>query len=178
MRITPHTEPSRTGRPSRRRLAGVGIAALAALSIAAPQALASGQAAAHAKRPPKVHEVDYFKVSGEQGPATNLETFGRRIEALKYKAKYSGKKATAIAREYKAVESNRFGHPWIPDHHKGRRHLLNVLKASTQVTGTAELLVIAENDAGKTKTPVEIDLLSSDCVLEPPLYPFDCVIKP
>ena len=88
------------------------------LAIAAPAAF-TDQASAKAQRPPKVAEVHFFKQSGEQGPATRLEVYGRRIESLKFKTRYAGKKAKATGAEFKPVTSDRFGHPWIPDPDKG-----------------------------------------------------------
>ena len=156
---------------------GLAIAAALALSIAGSQALASDQGVSAAKRAPKVAEIHFFKQSGEQGPATNLEVFGRRIESLRYKAKYAGDTGKAKGSEYKPIDDNRFGHPWIPAHDKGRRDLLSVMKKSLQATGAVTLKVVAKNDAGKTKESIPISFSSSDCHLEPPLYPFDCTIE-
>jgi hypothetical protein len=64
----------------------------------------------------------------------------------------------------------------VPDPDNGRRDLLNVMKQSIEATGAVTLTAIAKNDAATTKVPVQIVL--SDCHLEPPLYPFTCVVKP
>ncbi len=101
-----------------------------------------------AQRPPKIGEVDYFKEKGAQGPDTELEVFGKRIEALKIKASYGGEKAKATAREYTHVDDNRWGHPWIPKHDDGRRDLLNLMEESIVATGAVTLKLIAKNDAG------------------------------
>ena len=110
--------------------------------------------------------------------ATNLEVFGRRIESIRFSARYAGDKGKATGGEYKPITSGRYGHPWIPDHATGRRDLLGVMKRSTEATGAVTLKVVAKNDAGKSKTLVPIAFASRDCVLEPPLYPFDCTVKP
>ncbi len=162
---------------SLRPRAGLAFAAVFVVSIAASQALASDQGASAAKRAPKVAEVHFFKQSGEQGPATNVEVFGRRIESLRFKAKYGGDTGKAKGREYKPIDDNHFGHPWIPDHDKGRRDLLSVMKTSLQATSAVTLKVVAKNDAGKTKESIRISFSSSDCHLEPPLYPFDCTVE-
>ena len=160
--------------PTRAQLAGLGLVTVL-LAIAAPAAF-TDQASAKAQRPPKVAEVDFFKQSGEQGPATRLEAYGRRIDSLKFKTGYAGKKAKATGAEFKPVNTHRFGHPWIPDPDNGRRALLNVMKNSIDATGAATLKVLAKNDAGRSKTLVQIRF--SDCHLEPPLYPFTCIVKP
>jgi hypothetical protein len=143
-------------------------AALLGLAIAAAPA-------AGAQRPPKIGEVDYFKEEGAQGPDTELEVFGKRIEALRIRASYGGEKAKATAREDTHVDDNRWGHPWIPKHDAGRRELLNVMKDSIAATGAVTLKVIARNDAGRTKEAVPI--VFSDCHLEPPIYPFTCIVE-
>ena len=51
------------------------------------------------------------------------------------------------------------------------------MKKSLQATGAVTLKVVAKNDAGKTKESIPISFSSSDCHLEPPLYPFDCTIE-
>jgi hypothetical protein len=147
-----------------RRLAA---ALILVLSIAAAPASA-------AQRPPKLGEVDYFKEKGAQGPDTELEVFGKRIEALKIKASYGGGKAKATAREYTHVDDNRWGHPWIPRHDGGRRDLLNVMEDSIEATGSVTLKLVAKNDAGRTKDAVPI--VFSACHQEPPIYPFTCVV--
>jgi hypothetical protein len=128
-----------------------------------------------AQRPPKIGEVDYFKEKGAQGPDTELEVFGKRIEALKIKASYAGDTAKATAREYTHVDDNRWGHPWIPDHDAGRRELLNVMENSIEATGAVTLKLVAKNDAGTTKGAVPI--VFSDCHQEPPIYPFTCTVE-
>ena len=128
-----------------------------------------------AQRPPKLGEVDYFKEKGAQGPDTELLVFGKRIEALKIKASYAGETAKATAREYTHVDDNRWGHPWIPKHDGGRRALLNVMEDSIGATGAVTLKLIAKNDAGRTKEAVPI--VFSDCHLEPPIYPFTCIVQ-
>jgi hypothetical protein len=143
------------------------VAGLLAPALAGSQALAA--------KPPKIGEVDYFKEKGAQGPDTELEVFGKRIEALKIKASYGGKKATATAREFTHVDDNRWGHPWIPGHDQGRRKLLNVMKASIAATGAVTLKLNASNDAGRTREAVSI--VYSDCHLEPPIYPFTCIVE-
>jgi hypothetical protein len=152
-------------------------AALAAAAIVAPATLATAAAPTKAERPPKVGEVNYFKVSGEQGPATNVEIYARHTDAVKMKASYGGESATAIGVEFTHIDNHRYGHPWIPDPDRGRRDLLNVMKTSIAGTGAVTLKVIAENDSGdKTKVPVQIVL--SECHLEPPIYPFSCIVEP
>jgi hypothetical protein len=147
-----------------------------ASAVAAVVAVAAPGAAAAAK-PPKVGEVDYFKQSGEQGPATGLEVFFRHTpESVKLKAKFDGEKAKAKGKEYTHVDTHRYGHPWVPDPNDGRRALLNVMKRSIAETGAVTLKVVAENAGGQTKTPVEI--VFSECHQEPPLYPFTCVVEP
>ena len=96
---------------------------------------------------------------------------------MRYKAKYAGDTGKAKGSEYKPIDDNRFGHPWIPAHDKGRRDLLSVMKKSLQATGAVTLKVVAKNDAGKAKESIPISFSSSDCHLEPPLYPFDCTIE-
>ena len=132
---TPLRRPRERAVPTRAQLAGLALVT-AFLAIAAPAAF-TDQASAKAQRPPKVAELDYFKQSGEPGPATRLEAYGRRIDSLKFKTGYAGQKATAAGREFKPVTSHRFGHPWIPDPDNGRRALLNVIKGSIEATGKA-----------------------------------------
>jgi hypothetical protein len=147
-----------------------------ALFAAAPLVLAVAAAPADAaQRPPKIGEIDYFKEKGAQGPDTELEVFGKRIEALRIRAGFGGKKAKATAREDTHVDDNRWGHPWIPRHDAGRRKLLNVMEDSIEATGAVTLKVIARNDAGRTKEVVPI--VFSDCHLEPPIYPFTCIVE-
>jgi hypothetical protein len=146
------------------------LAAALILVLAVAAAPATG-----AQRPPKIGEVDYFKEKGAQGPDTELEVFGKRIERLKIKASYAGEKATATTREYKPVDTNRWGHPWIPEHDGGRRDLLNMMEESIEATGAVTLKLIAKNDAGRTKEAVPIEF--SDCHLEPPIYPFTCSVE-
>jgi hypothetical protein len=148
---------------------GVAAVALLALLLGVAPAFA-------ANKPPKVHRVDYFKQSGEQGPATRLEVLARRADAVTMKTEYAGDKAKAIGVPFKPVETHRFGSPWIPDPDRGRRELLNLMKDSIAATGAVTLKVIAKNDAGTTKTPVPI--VFSQCHLEPPPYPFTCIVKP
>jgi hypothetical protein len=96
---------------------------------------------------------------------------------VKIKASYGDDDASAIGVPYEHVDTHRYGHPWVPDPKNGRRALLNVMKESINATGAVTLKVIAESDSGvKTKTEVEIVL--SNCHLEPPLYPFTCVVEP
>jgi hypothetical protein len=147
----------------------VGIAA-ALLGLAIAAAPAAG-----AQRPPKIGEVDYFKEEGAQGPDTELEVFGKRIETLRIKAKYAGETAKAKTKQYKPVDTNRWGHPWIPRHDAGRRDLLNVMKDSIAATGSVTLKLSARNDAGRTREAVPI--VFSDCHLEPPIYPFTCIVE-
>jgi hypothetical protein len=154
------------------------VAAVAALAllIGGADAIAAGHGSDRAPRPPKIGEVDYSKQSGEQGPATRLEIYGRHVESVKLKASYAGTAATAIGKPFTHVDTHRYGHPWVPDPKHGRRDLLNVMKQSIAATGAVTLKVIASNDVATTKVPVQIVL--SDCHLEPPLYPFTCVVKP
>jgi hypothetical protein len=93
------------------------------------------------------------------------------------KASYGDDSATAIGVPFTHVNTHRYGHPWVPDPKKGRRDLLNVMKDSIAATGAVTLKVIAESDTGD-KTKVPVDIVLSDCHLEPPLYPFTCVIEP
>ena len=130
-----------------------------------------------AERPPKVGEVDYFKQSGEQGPATRLEVYARHTDSVKMRASFGDEKATAVGIPFTHVNTHRYGHPWVPDPKRGRRDLLNVMKDSINATGAVTVKVIAENDSG-AKTKTSVDIVLSDCHLEPPLYPFTCVIKP
>ena len=171
---TPLRRPRERAVPTRAQLAGLALVT-AFLAIAAPAAF-TDQASAKAQRPPKVAELDYFKQSGEPGPATRLEASGRRIDSLKFKTGYAGHKATAAGREFKPVTSHRFGHPWIPDPDNGRRALLNVIKGSIEATGKATVKVIARNNAGRTKALAPITF--SACDHDPPLYPFTCIVKP
>lgn len=170
-RIRPKPRPS-----ARSGIAMLSAAAVLALSIAVPQAFAANHRAERATRPPKIAEVDYFKSSGEQGPATRVEVYALRVDSLKLKASYAGETATATGTPFTHVDNHRYGHPWIPDPADGRRELLNVMKQSIDATGAVTLKVIAKNEAGRTKVPVQIVL--SDCHLEPPLYPFSCSVKP
>ena len=131
---------------------------------------------AAAERPPKVGEVHYFKQSGEPGPATNLEVFTRHTDAVRMKASYGGETAKAAGILHPHVDTHRYGPPWIPDPDNGRRALLNVMKASIAATGAVTLEVVAKNATSAVKIPV--DIVMSDCHLEPPLYPFTCVVEP
>ena len=150
----------------------LGVLAVLALAVVGAQAVAAEQAT----RPPKIHEVDYSKTVGEQGPATEVEVFARRADAIKMKAEYAGDKAKATGVPFTHVNTHRYGHPWIPDPDRGRRDLLNVMKESIAATGAVTLKLVAKNDAGTTKTPVPI--IFSQCHLEPPIYPFSCIVKP
>ena len=136
----------------------------------------SAPSMAAAERPPRVGEVDYFKQSGEQGPATRLEVYTRHADAVKMKASYGGETATSVATPFTHVNTHRYGHPWIPDPLAGRRALLDVMKASIAATGAVTLEVVAKNSASTVKIPV--DIVMSECSQEPPLYPFTCVVKP
>ena len=115
-------DPRHASRSERPLPTGAQPAALALvtafLGIAAPAAF-TDQASAKSQRPPKIAEVDFFKQSGEQGPATNLEVFGRRIESIRFSARYAGDKGKATGREYKPVTSGRYGHPWYPRPRQG-----------------------------------------------------------
>ncbi len=150
-------------------------AAALAVAIGAGAAPAADRAAGDQKRPPKVGELHYFKQSGEPGPATRLEVFARRADAVRMKASYGGETAKAAGVPYKPVESNRYGHPWIPDPKRGRRELINTIKHSIEATGAATVIVTARNDAGRSKAPVRIAF--SECSKNPPLYPFTCTIE-
>jgi hypothetical protein len=152
-------------------------AALLVASVAATQAFGDPGDVGRANKQPKVHEVDYSKTSGEQGPATRLEVFTRpRADAVKMKAEYAGDKAKAIGVLFKPVSIHCCGSPWIPDHDHGRRELLNLMKASIAATGAVTVKVTAKNDGGTSTTDVPI--VFSECHLEPPLYPFSCTVKP
>ena len=145
------------------------VGALLALSLAAAPALG-------AERPPRIGEVDYFKEKGAQGPDTELLVFGKRIEAMRLRAAYAGAHTIATATEFEHVDTNRWGHPWIPNvSGGGGRALLYAVKHSFADTGVARLTVIAKNDGGTTKEKVRI--VDSECDHEPPIYPFTCVVE-
>ena len=102
--------------------------------------------------------------------------FSREADSVKLKAKFEGEKAEATGR-LSNIDTNRYGTGWEPDPQRGRRELLDVMKRSIAETGAVTLTVVAETDSGKkSKTPVEI--VFADCHLEPPLYPFTCVVEP
>jgi hypothetical protein len=127
------------------------------------------------KRPGFI-EVEYHKSHGESGgPTTELLVFGRRIESLKVKASYGGETATATTRESNTSSTDFNGHAWVPRHDGGRRELLNTIKKSIDATGAVTLKLIGKNDSGTTKQSAEIEF--SECHLEPPIYPFTCIVE-
>jgi hypothetical protein len=146
------------------------LVAAAVLVLAIAAAPANGR-----ERRPGFIEVEYHKSYGESGgPTTELLVFGRRIDSLKIKASYGGETATATARESNVSSTDFNGRGWVPRHDAGRRQLLNTIKQSIDATGAVTLKLIARNSGGTTKQNAQI--VFSQCHLDPPTYPFTCIV--
>ena len=145
------------------------LASAALLAVAAgPPALAGAKAAA-----PEITYVEYSKDKETLNRSTDVQVDGKRIEAVKVKAAYGGERVTAGM----VQDGSLSGKPWVLDYHdKARRQLLNLMEASIEATGAVTLKVIAKNDAATTKESVEI--VFSQCHMDPPAYPFTCVVEP
>ena len=147
----------------RAAIASAGVLAV----LVAPQVLAGSQADG-----PKITEVVYDRSNESLDRKTDVQVEGRRIESLTIKASFGGETATAGTVKDGSIS----GRPWVLAYHdRGRRKLLNLMEESIEATGAVTLKLIARNDAGTTREPARI--VFSRCHMDPPIYPFTCVVE-
>ena len=149
-------------------------AALAALIFALLLVAPPAQGAARA---PSLDRLEYSHESGDDGRDITLDTTAKRAETIRFKLAYDGDKAHAPGKERRAVTAPGGLHPFAVYGANGGRELYLLIKRALDEVGVANVVVIAENAAGKDKARVPVALAAPACSFSPPLYPFTCIWK-
>jgi hypothetical protein len=151
----------------------VALALLASLATSAP---------ARPARTATVIQLSYGETPGQDGPDRVLEAFSRRTDSLKFHTTFKGEHVTSPGRYDPNVtdtdiHGNRAKHPWKPNRRLRGSRLISLVHRSLNQRGFARVTVRATNKrTGTDIVQVEIDLSSSDCTLDPPLYPISCEV--
>ena len=139
-------------------------------------------ASARPVRTATVVQLSYGETPGQDGPDRVLEAFSRRTDSLKFHTTFKGEDVTSPGRYDPNVtdtdiHGNRAKHPWKPNRRLRGSRLISLVHRSLSQRGFARVTVRATNNrTGTDIVQVEIDLSSTDCTLDPPLYPISCEV--
>jgi hypothetical protein len=144
-------------------------------------AVVAPSSGAPAAKPPKLLQLSYDEAPGSDGPDRVLDAFSRRTESVRFHMIFKGDTFN-VPGKYDPnvtdtdIHGNRAKHPWKPDRKHGGSQFISLVHRSLQQRGVARVTVRARGNGQVDVVRFRIDLMSDECVLDPPLYPISCEV--
>ena len=123
---------------------------------------------------PVIKRINYW----EGDAVVELESIVLEADSVKVTVKYGGETAGAYPRpEQKQGARRKWGlNAGFGDEFPGTRDVVKLTEEAFDEAGAFTVKVVAENEAGKTK--VKVPVVAAECDQNPPIYPYDCTVKP
>ena len=158
-------------------LTAVAVSLSLLLALLGP--LAASAAPAHPDGIDSTDEPVIKRINYWDGDAVvELESIVRQADSVKVKVKYGGATAAAYPRPEQTDGARR---KWglnagFGEEYPGTRDVVKLTEKAFAEAGAFTVKVRAKNEAGKTR--VTVPFVASECDQNPPIYPYDCTVKP
>lgn len=123
---------------------------------------------------PVIKRINYW----DGDAVVELESIVVEADSVEVKVKHGGKTAEASPRpEQKQGARRKWGlNAGFGDEFPGTGDVVELTQEALAEAGAFTVKVVAENEAGKTK--VKAPIVAAECSQNPPIYPYDCTVKP